>query len=101
MTSRGRTPRQTRGPHVETLLQRFLDASGVPSARVEAKLRERLQERAPGRRKMARFRLGRTDPRRKEMVQILWAVREAANDPAIELHQLFNLDPEDSRNWMD
>ncbi len=91
--------RYGRGPHVETPLQRFLDERGIPSARVEAKLRERLKRRAPGRRKMARIRLGRTDPRRKQMVQILWAVREVANDPQIGIHQIFDLNPDNPRNW--
>lgn len=93
---RGRTPR---GPHVETALQRFLDGRGIPSARVEAKLRERLELRAPGRAKMARLRLGRKDPSRTEMVQILWAVREVSGDPDVRLEDLFNLDPNDPDNW--
>lgn len=93
---RGRTPR---GPHVETPLQRFLDARSIPSARIEAKLRERLQQRAPGRAKMARLRLGRKDPSRTDMVWILWAAREITGDQALRAEDLFNLDPDDPGNW--
>jgi hypothetical protein len=101
MTRRDAADRYGRGPHVETPLQRFLDQREIPSARVEAKLRERLEGKSPGIRKMARIRLGRTDPRRKDMVQILWAVRQITEDVHVRLEDLFNLDPEDQGNWQD
>jgi hypothetical protein len=101
VTAREASSRYARGPHLKTPLQAFLDRRGIPSARIEARLRDRLQGRAPGRRKMARIRLGRVDPRRKEMIQILWAVREAAEDADVRLQDLFNIDPSDPENWQD
>lgn len=88
-----------RGPHRETLLQKFLDERGITSARVERKLRERLGEASPDRRQMSRWRLGRNEPRRKEMARILWAVREVSNDPEIQIHHLFDFDPDNPDNW--
>jgi len=82
-----------------TRFQQFLDKRNIPSAQVEAKLRERLKGSAPGRRKMARIRLGRTDPVRRDMVYILWAVREVADDPSVQMEDLFNLDANDPANW--
>lgn len=90
-----------RGPHTETLLQRYLDANGIASARVEAKLRERLRGRTPSRQQFGRWRLGRVDIRRKEMVRILWAVREVTYDPGIRIEELFCLDPADAEIWKD
>ena len=98
----GRGGAYGRGPHRETRLQQFLDRRQIPSARVEAKLVERMTEgRAPSRRQMGRWRLGRTDVRRKDMVRILWAVREAADDAAVQIDELFDLDPENPDNWQD
>lgn len=90
-----------RGPHAETLLQRYLDANGIASARVEAKLRERLRGRTPSRQQFGRWRLGRVDIRRKEMVRILWAVREASDNPGVRIEELFNLDPANEEIWQD
>jgi hypothetical protein len=94
-------PASRRGPHVETPLQRYLDAKGLPSARVEAKLRERLHGRTPGRLQFARWRLGRVDIRRKDMVRVLWAVRTATGNLDVRIEELFDLDPENSENWRD
>lgn len=90
-----------RGPHIETPLQKLLDARGVPSARVEARLRRRMHGRAPSRKQFMRWRLGRGDIRRKDMVRILWAVREAANDPGIHIEDVFDLSPDNEENWQD
>jgi hypothetical protein len=88
-----------RGPHAETLLQRYLDTNGIASARVEAKLREKLEGRAPSRQQFSRWRLGRVDIRRKEMVRILWAVREASDNDSVRIDELFDLDPANNENW--
>jgi hypothetical protein len=97
--SRDTTSRYGRGSHVITRFQQFLDKRNIPSARIETKLQERLEGIAPGRRKMARIRLDRTDPTRKDMVYILWAVREVAADPGLQMEDLFNLDANDPANW--
>lgn len=90
-----------RGPHAETLLQQFLDANGIASARVEAKLHDKLQGRAPSRQQFSRWRLGRVDIRRKDMVRILWAVRKASNNESVCMDELFNLDPASEEIWQD
>lgn len=90
-----------RGPHKETLLQRYLETHGIPAARIESKLRERLQGRCPSRQQFGRWRLGRSDTRRKVMARILWAVREASGDPAVRIEELFDLDPESAEIWLD
>ena len=90
-----------RGPHKDTMLQQFLDAHGIPSARVEGTLRERLQGRSPSRQQFLRWRLGRADIRRKDMVRILWAVRQASGNPTVHIEELFSLDPESPENWLD
>lgn len=90
-----------RGPHIETPLQRLLEARGVPSSRVEDKLRTRMRGRAPSRQQFIRWRLGRGDIRRKDMVRVLWAVREAANDPSIRMEDCFDLSPDNEENWRD
>jgi hypothetical protein len=41
------------------------------------------------------------DIRRKEMVRILWAVREAADNHSVRIDELFNLDPANDENWQD
>lgn len=89
-----------RGPVVP--LQRLLDARGIPSARVEATLEERLESLnypAPDRKQWGRWRSGKNTPRRKQMVWILWAVRVAAEDPTIRIDQLFDFDPDNPMNW--
>jgi len=35
------------------------------------------------------------------MVRILWAVREAANDPGIHIEDVFDLSPDNEENWQD
>lgn len=94
-------PAERRGPHIETRFQRFLDQRGLPCARVEAQLRRRLNGRAPSRQQMMRWRLGRNEPRRKDMVRILWAVREAAQDPSIRMDDIFDFDAENPSIWRD
>jgi hypothetical protein len=88
---------ETRPPR--TRLQRFLKQRGIPSARVEAKLRERMGAAAPSRRQFERWRFGRVDVRRKDMVRILWGAREVADDPSIQIDDLFDLDPNNPDNW--
>jgi hypothetical protein len=90
-----------RGPHRETLLQQYLDRHGIPSAVVEAALRERLGGRAPHRKTVARWRLDRRDVRRKDMVRILWAVRSVSGDSDVRIDELFDLDPDNPVNWRD
>lgn len=94
-------PAARRGPHVETLLQQYLDRCAIPAARVEAKLRERLQGRAPSRQQFGRWRLGRVDVRRKDMVRILWAVRATSGNPNVRIEEIFDLDTDAEVNWRD
>jgi hypothetical protein len=84
-----------------TLLQEWLKIHGLPSARVEKKLQEKLHGRAPSRRQFARWRQGRVDIRRKDMVRILWAIREVTDDQSISIGELFCLDPADAEIWQD
>ncbi len=86
-------------PYRETLLQQFLDRNGIPSARIEAKLQERLLGRTPSRKQLARWRLGRVDVRREDMVRILWAVRAASGNPRVRMEEIFDLDPDNENNW--
>lgn len=95
------TPSQRRGPHVVTPLQRWIDRTGNPSARLEAKLRERLRSKAPSRTQFGRWRLGRAEPRRKDIVRIVWAAREVSGDPTIRADDLFDFDPANDDNWSD
>jgi hypothetical protein len=95
-----RRPIPPRGPHRSTKLQRWLDDNGVPSAHVEAKLAERLHGRAPSRRQFLRWRLGRVEPKRDDMVRILWAAREVAHNPHLEIHALFDFDPDAEEIWL-
>jgi hypothetical protein len=83
------------------LLQQYLDANRIASARVETKLRDRLHGRAPSRQQFTRWRLGRVDIRRKDMVRILWAVREASDNQNVRIEELFNLDPASDEIWQD
>jgi hypothetical protein len=86
--------------NARTPLQSFLRARGIPSARLEALLHERLAGRAPSRRQFLRWR--RTaNIRRKDMVRILWAARQASQDPTLRIEELFDLDPDNDANWRD
>jgi hypothetical protein len=85
---------------VRTPLQRLLKERGIPAARIEALLRDRLGGRAPSQRQFLRWR-HTANIRRKDMVRILWAVRVAANDPSIRMENLFDLDPDNEANWTD
>lgn len=84
-----------------TMLQQYLDRTGLPSALVEATLRSRLGGRAPDRKTVARWRQERGDIRRKDMVRVLWAVREASSNSRVRIEDLFDLDPEHESNWED
>lgn len=86
-------------PRRATPLQKLLAERGITSVRVEAKLQERLGGRAPDRRQMRRWRLGENEPRRKQMVWVLWAVRELAGDPSLQIDQLFDFEPANPDNW--
>lgn len=90
-----------RGAHVQTPLQQWIDRTGNPSARLEAKLREKLHGRAPSRTQFGRWRLGRAEPRRKDIVRILWAAREVSGDPNLQVHDLFDFNPANEENWRD
>jgi hypothetical protein len=50
---------------------------------------------------MGRWRLGRTDVHRKDMVRILWAVREVTGDQGVQIDDLFDLNPDNPANWLD
>ena len=84
-----------------TPLQQLLLTRGIPFARLEQKLRERMGERAPDAHVIRRWRLGRSNPRRKHMVRLLWAVREITNDPTIRMEDIVDLDPDNPANWED
>ena len=86
-------------PGAMTPLQKCLDRLGIPSSRVEEKLRARLSGTWPSRQQMARWRHGRAEVRRKDMVRILWAVREVSGDPDVRIEDLFDLDPGNPDNW--
>lgn len=100
VTRRSEESRQRRGV-VRTPLQRLLKDRQISSAQIEAKLRERLGDRAPDPKVVLRWRLGRSEPRRKNMVRLLWAVREAADDPTIRIEDIVDLDPNNPANWED
>lgn len=92
------TPAQRRGPHVVTPLQMWIDRTGIPSARLEELLRDRLPN-APSRTQFGRWRLGRAEPRRLDIVHILWAAQEASGDPNIRADELFDFNPANRDNW--
>lgn len=95
MTRRGKRSRR------ETQLQRLLDARGIPPSLLQAKLRTRMGDYAPDEQLVRRWRFGRAEPRRKNMVRLLWAVRQAANDASIRIEDIFDFDPDNSANWED
>jgi hypothetical protein len=84
-----------------TPLAGWLRRNGIPSARVESKLKERLLGRAPSRQQFFRWRSGRVDVQRKDMVRILWAVREVSGNSDVRVDELFDLDPASDENWRD
>jgi hypothetical protein len=86
---------------VETPLERLLVARNISPARLEEKLRERMNERAPDERQIRRWRLGRSEPRRKSIVRLLWAVREVANDTTIGVEDIIDFHPDNPANWKD
>jgi hypothetical protein len=90
-----------REPRRASRLQEWLVRNAIPSARLEAKLRERLQGRAPSRQQVLRWRRHGVDMRRKDMVRVLWAAREISNDHNLQLQDLFNVDPGSDEIWMD
>lgn len=82
-----------------TLFESLLRRRGIRPARLEAKLREKLRHRSPDRKQLARWRLGKNEPRRKEMVRLLWAVREVTGDHNIQIYDLFDFDVHNPDNW--
>lgn len=58
-------------------------------------------DRAPDQKQMSRWLSGRTEPRRKWWVRLLWAVRQVTGDESIGIGQIVNLDPDDPGNWRD
>ena len=94
MTSAARPPSSRRtAPFRETLLQQYLDRNGIPSARVESEARISRQQ-------MTRWRLGRSDIRRKHMVRILGAIRNITGTE-VRMEEIFDLDPGNPENWSD
>jgi hypothetical protein len=86
---------------VTTPLQRYIDAKRIPSARLEALLEKRLN-RSPSSMRQQVYRWRRTgNIRRIDMVRLLWAVREATNDPTVKIDELFDFDPGNEANWND
>jgi len=84
----------------KTPLQRFLDARGIPSAQLERLLRKRMKRSAPNRVQLYRWRSTESITR-KNMVRVLWAVREASNDSTVRIDEIFDLDPANDANWVD
>jgi hypothetical protein len=89
----------------KTPLQRFLDERGISSVQLERLLRERMSasgvrktSTAPNRVQWYRWRSTESITR-KNMVRVLWAVREAASDPTIRMDEIFDLDPTNEANW--
>jgi hypothetical protein len=85
--------------HRESRLQHWLAVHQIPSSRLESKLRERLQYRAPSRQQFLRWRRHGVDPRRKDMVRILWAAREVSRDANVKLEDLFDVDTGSDEIW--
>jgi hypothetical protein len=77
-------------PGGKTPLQAFLDARGIPSARVESKGRF-------SRRQMARWRAGESDIRLRQMIRVLRTIRSITGE-RIQMHEIFALDPD---QWPD
>jgi hypothetical protein len=83
-----------------TPLQSYLRMRNIPAGRVEATLRRRLGGRAPDRKTFKRW-VRAANVRRKDMVRLLWAVRETTGDPTVQLNDIFDLDPDRDANWED
>jgi hypothetical protein len=85
-----------------TKLRLLLQANGLRPVDLERALRERMgYERAPDQRQISRWCGGDTEPRRKSLVRILWAVRELTRNPEISVEDIIDLDPENPENWSD
>lgn len=82
-------------------LQRLLKEREIPFARLDEKLQERMGDEAPNPNMVRRWRLGRAEPRRKNLVRLLWATREITNDPTIRIEDIADFDPENPANWED
>ena len=101
MTRRVTESKLRRAEHTDTPLERILNERNIPPARVIAKLRERLGDRTPNEFMIRRWRFGRAEPKRKNWVRLLWAIRELANDPSIQVADIVDLDPTNPENWKD
>ena len=87
------------GPKVATPAD-YLRQRAIPIGRVDAALRRRLGSRAPDIKTFRRWvKLGNV--KRKDMLRVLWAVRETLGDQSVQLADLFDLNPDDERNWID
>ena len=79
----------------------YLRNRAVPLSRVEATLRRRLGLRAPDRKTFRRWMRSGGNVKRKDMLRLLWAVRETLSDSTVQLAELFDMDPDSERNWQD
>ena len=85
-----------------TKLGLLLETHGIRPVDLERKLRERLgDDLAPDQRQISRWCRGNTEPRRKWLVRILWAVRALAKTPDIYVDDILDLDPDNPANWQD
>ena len=75
----------------EPPLRRFLRERGVSNVRIYSMIRK-------SRSQFDRILSGRSEPRRSDMVNVLWAVREVLRDSAITMEQIFDLDPASAGN---
>jgi hypothetical protein len=102
VTRRVQDYKSRRAPgHIDTPLERLLNERNISPARLAAKLRERLGDQTPKDQIMRRWRFGRAEPRRKNWIRLLWAIRELANDSSIQIADIVDLDPDNTENWKD
>jgi hypothetical protein len=102
MTSSHRTPESRRERRRKTKLGLLLQEYGLRPIDLERKLRQRLgEEHAPDQKQVWRWCQGVTEPRRKWLVRILWAVRELANKPDIPVDRIIDLETGNPENWND
>ncbi len=102
MTRRVQDYKSRRAPgHIDTPLEGLLNERNISPARLAAKLRERLGDATPKDQVIRRWRFGRMEPRRKTWVRLLWAIRELADDPGIQIADIVDLDPNNPDNWKD